>query len=128
MDRAYNNSIFHTDDWLGRRRHRLRSENSKCIRWHPARAWERAARLSAALAFPLETCDPKQQRPGLYINNSTKNVVLNNSIEVNSLVGVYAVGVCTGTLIKGNTVLNNPPPNGTTNIVTSGATGVTVTP
>jgi hypothetical protein len=43
-------------------------------------------------------------------------------------VGVYAVGVCTGTLLKGNTVLDNPPPNGTTNIVTSGATGVTVTP
>ena len=65
--------------------------------------------------------------PGLYINNSTKNLVLNNSITLNRLVGVYAVGVCTGTLLKGNTVLDNPPPNGTTNIVISG-TGVTVLP
>jgi len=52
---------------------------------------------------------------------------LNNSITLNGLVGIYAVGACTGTLLKGNTVVNNPPPDGITDIVNV-ATGVTVAP
>ena len=47
---------------------------------------------------PLQTVIQDNIGPGLYINNSTKNIVLNNSITLNRLVGVYAVGMCTGTV------------------------------
>jgi trimeric autotransporter adhesin len=127
MDRAYNNSIFHTA--IGR--------GAALTPPYPVIPNSAGGILLGAgtsgttiggPTFPLETSIQNNGGPGLYINNSTKNLVVNNSITLNSLVGVYAVGVCTGTLLKGNTVLDNPPPNGTTNIVTSGATGVTVTP
>ncbi len=127
MDRAYNNSIFHTTIGLG---------------VHVPPPFPIISNITGGILLgmgtngttiggpttPLQTVIQSNTGPGLYINNSTKNLVLNNSITLNSPVGVYAVGVCTGTLIKGNTIQNNPPPNGTTNIVISGATGVTVTP
>ena len=53
---------------------------------------------------PLQTVIENNGEGGLYIYNSTNNLVLNNSITSNRLVGVYAVGVCTGTLLQGNSV------------------------
>jgi parallel beta-helix repeat protein len=123
MDRAYNNSIFHTKIGLGALNVAIPNLAGGILLGAGT-----SGTTIGGPTFPLETSIQNNGGPGLYINNSTKNLVLNNSITLNSLVGVYAVGVCTGTLLKGNTVLDNPPPNGTTNIVTSGATGVTVTP
>ena len=65
--------------------------------------------------------------PGLYIDSSRNNVVLNNSITRNSLVGVYASGACTGTLIKGNTIASNGL-HGLVNVAISQATGITFQP
>ena len=124
MDRAYNNSVFHTKIGVGAGTAGAIPNTTGGI----LLGMGTSGTTIGGPTFPLETSIQNNGGPGLYINNSTKNLVLNNSITLNSLVGVYAVGVCTGTLLKGNTVLDNPPPNGTSNIVTSGATGVTVTP
>ena len=133
MDRAYNNSIFHTAIGRGASVHLpypvipnlaggvfLGPGTSGTTIGGPTGPLQNVMLLQAVMEDNLG--------PGLYINNSTQNVVLNNSITLNAPVGIYAVGVCTGTLIKGNTVQNNPPPNGTANINISNATGVTVTP
>jgi parallel beta-helix repeat protein len=127
MDRAYNNSIFHTTIGLGITvppPFPIIPNSTGGILLGPGTS----GTTIGGPTGPLQTVIQSNTGPGLYINNSTKNLVLNNTITLNSLVGIYAVGVCTGTLIKNNTVQDNPPPSGTTNIVTSGATGVTVTP
>jgi trimeric autotransporter adhesin len=123
MDRAYNNSIFHTKVGVGALNVAIPNLAGGIML-----GMGTTGTTIGGPTVPLQTFMQDNSGPGLYINNSTKNLVSNNSITLNKLVGVYAVGVCTGTLLKGNTVLDNPPPNGTTNIVTSGATGVTVTP
>jgi len=126
MDRAYNNSIFHTA--IGR--------GANITAPYPS-----IPNLTGGILLgmgtsgttiggptgPLQTVIQNNSGPGLYIYSSTKNLVLNNSITFNSLVGVYAVGPCTGTSIDGNTVQNNGA-GGTTNVVISGATGITFTP
>jgi hypothetical protein len=58
---------------------------------------------------------------------SKKNTVVNNLIEENSVVGVYASGVCTGTLISSNAIQNNGS-NGSNNVDISNATGITFKP
>ena len=78
-------------------------------------------------AAPLMNVIQSNTEAGLYIYYSKRNAVLNNSIEDNSLVGVYAAGVCTGTLISGNTILNNGS-NGSNNVDIANATGITFKP
>jgi parallel beta-helix repeat protein len=79
-------------------------------------------------AAPLQNLIQRNGNAGLFISGSTNNAVLQNNIQFNGVVGIYAVGACTGTVIEGNTVLNNPPPNGMTNVVISGATGISFAP
>jgi parallel beta-helix repeat protein len=122
MDRAYNNSIFHTKIGLG-----VTNVAVPNLAGGILLNMGTTGTTVGGPTIPLQTVMQDNRGPGIYINNSTNNLVLNNSITLNRLVGVYAVGVCTGTLLRGNTVVNNPPPNGTTNIVIS-ATGVTVAP
>jgi parallel beta-helix repeat protein len=76
----------------------------------------------------LQNLIQRNNDAGLSIYSSTENTVLNNNVQYNGVVGIYAVGVCTGTSIQSNTVLNNPPPSGTTNVVLSGATGISFAP
>jgi parallel beta-helix repeat protein len=122
MDRAYNNSIFHTKVGAG-----ALDVSIPNLAGGIVLGMGTTNTTIGGPTGPLQTVIQDNLGPGLYIYNSTGNLVLNNSITLNRLVGVYAVGVCTGTLLKGNTILNNPPPNGTTNVVIS-ATGVTVAP
>jgi len=122
MDRAYNNSIFHTKMGLGAVNVAIPNLAGGVLL-----DMGTSGTTIGGPTAPLQTVIQDNFGLGLYIYDSTENLVLNNSITLNRLVGVYAVGVCTGTLLKGNTVLDNPPPNGTTNVVIS-ATGVTVTP
>jgi parallel beta-helix repeat protein len=122
MDRAYNNSIFHTKIGLG-----VTNVAVPNLAGGILLNMGTTGTTIGGPTIPLQTVMQDNRGPGIYINNSTNNLVLNNSITLNRLVGVYAVGVCTGTLLRGNTVVNNPPPNGSTNIVIS-ATGVTVAP
>jgi parallel beta-helix repeat protein len=126
MDRAYNNSIFHTTIGLG-------------VSVPPP--FPIIQNLTGGILLgmgttgttiggptgPLQTVIQSNTGPGLYINNSTGNLVSNNSITLNSLVGVYAVGICTGTLLKSNTIQGNGT-GGTMNLVVSGASGIVVTP
>ncbi len=127
MDRAYNNSIFHSTIGLGT----SISGNYPSI---PNLAggillgMGTSGTTIGGGAAPLQNLIQRNSDAGLSINNSTKNTVLNNNVQYNGVVGIYAVGVCTGTSIKSNTVLNNPPPNGTTNVVISGATGISFAP
>ena len=119
MDRAYNNSIFHTTIGVG------------ASQLSPFQILPAASSLGPGTSgttiggptIPLQTLIQDNSGPGLYINNSTNNLVLNNSITLNSPVGIYAVGVCTGTSIKGNTIQGNTPTNSLIN-----ATGITFVP
>ncbi len=125
MDRAYNNSIFHTA--VGR--------GAALVAPYPVipnlgGGIQLGAGTSGTTiggpTGPLQTVIENNSGAGLYIYNSTANHVSNNSITLNKSVGIYAVGVCTGTSINGNTVQNNGV-GGATNIVNA-ATGVSVTP
>jgi hypothetical protein len=61
--------------------------------------------------------------PGLVIDSSTGNSVVNNQIEDNTTYGLFGTGTCTGTAVTNNTITGNA-----TNVDISGATGITVTP
>ena len=126
MDRAYNNTIFHSMIGLG----------TSIIGNFPS-----IPNLSGGILLgagtsgttiggpgPLQNLIQRNNDAGLSIYSSTENTVLNNNVQYNGVVGIYAVGVCTGTSIQSNTVLNNPPPSGTTNVVISGATGISFAP
>jgi hypothetical protein len=119
MDRAYNNSIFHTKTGVGALNVLVPNLAGGILL--------NTGTTGTTIGGPtvlLQTFMQDNRGPGLYINNSTNNHVLNNSITLNSPVGVYAVGVCTGTSIKGNTIQNNTP----TNMSLSNATGITFVP
>jgi len=64
---------------------------------------------------------------GLYINASTNNDVIQNTITYNRVVGLFATGACNGTFITDNTIENNGN-RGMVNINVSGATGITFGP
>jgi parallel beta-helix repeat protein len=126
MDRAYNNTIFHSMIGLG----------TSIIGNFPS-----IPNLSGGILLgagtsgttiggpgPLQNLIQRNNDAGLSIYSSIENTVLNNNVQYNGVVGIYAVGVCTGTSIQSNTVLNNPPPSGTTNVVISGATGISFAP
>jgi trimeric autotransporter adhesin len=123
MDRAYNNSIFHSTVGLGDILSPILPNGSGGI----LLGMGTSGTTVGGVAAPLKNVIQSNKNAGLYIYNSTKNGVLNNLIQDNAKVGVYAVGLCTGTLIKSNTVQNNGA-TGTTNIMTTGSTGVTVAP
>ena len=126
MDRASNNSIFHTAIGRGAALtppYPVIPNLSGGILLGPGTS----GTTIGGPAIPLQTVMQNNFGPGLYINGSTKNLVSNNSITFNSAVGIFAVGVCTGTVLKGNSVLNNGA-GGTVNVNTASATGVTVTP
>lgn len=74
---------------------------------------------SAALANTIQSNDDA----GLFINNSTSNDVVGNSITLNSVVGLYAVGNCSNTYVWNNTITDNGA-GGTNNIDVSNATGI----
>jgi trimeric autotransporter adhesin len=122
MDRAYNNTIFHSMIGLG-------TSISGNFPWIPNLSGGILLGMGTSGttiggAGPLQNLIQRNNDAGLSIYNSTKNTVLNNNVQFNGAVGIYAVGVCTGTSIKSNTVLNNPPPAGMTNVVITNATGI----
>jgi parallel beta-helix repeat protein len=78
-------------------------------------------------AAPLLNVIQSNKVAGLYIYYSQENTVLSNLIEDNSEVGVYASGVCTGTLIRNNSIQNNGN-NGSNNVDISNAVGITFKP
>jgi trimeric autotransporter adhesin len=126
MDRAYNNSIFHSTIGLGTsitQNFPILPNGSGGI----LLGMGTSGTTVGGIALPLQNVIQSNANAGLYIYNSTQNAVLNNLIQDNTRVGVYAVGLCTGTLIKSNTVQNNGT-NGTTNIAISQATGIIFTP
>jgi parallel beta-helix repeat protein len=118
MDRAYNNSIFHTKVGVDALNVSVPNLGGGIV----LNAGTTGTTIGGP-AVPLQTFIQDNRGPGLLINSSTNNVVLNNTITLNSLVGVYAVGVCTGTSITGNTIQNNP-----TNVSLTNATGITFAP
>jgi hypothetical protein len=123
MDRASNNSIFHTAIGRGAALtppYPVIPNLSGGILLGPGTS----GTTIGGPAIPLQTVMQNNIGPGLYINSSTKNLVSNNSITLNSVAGIFAVGVCTGTVLKGDTVQNNGP-GGAVNNSTSTATGVT---
>jgi hypothetical protein len=122
MDRAYNNSIFHTKIGVGALNVAVPNLAGGIML-----GLGTTGTTIGGPSGPLQAVIQDNNGPGLFINNSTKNLVSNNSITLNSLVGVYAVGVCTGTLLKSNTIQTNGT-GGTTNLVVSGASGIVVTP
>jgi parallel beta-helix repeat protein len=126
MDRAYNNTIFHSMIGLGT----SISGNFPSIPNGSGGILLAAGTSGTTIggAGPLQNLIQRNNDAGLSIYSSTKNTVLNNNVQYNGVVGIYAVGVCTGTSIKSNTVLNNPAPSGTTNVVISGATGISFAP
>jgi parallel beta-helix repeat protein len=122
MDRAYNNSIFHTKVGLGALNVSIPNLSGGIL----LGAGTSGTTIGGPTG-PLQTVIQSNNGPGLFINSSTKNLVVGNSIKLNGLVGVYAVGTCTGTVVKNNVVQSNGA-GGTVNVVTSGATGIVVTP
>jgi len=64
---------------------------------------------------------------GLSIVSSQRNRVINSLIEDNSQVGVFAIGNCTGTFLKGNTIQSNGA-GGTNNLNIAGSSGIIVQP
>ena len=127
MDRAYNNIIFHSMIGLGT----SITGNFPSIPNLSGGILLGAGTSGTTIggnAAPLQNLIQRNGNAGLFISGSTNNAVLQNNIQFNGVVGIYAVGACTGTVIEGNTVLNNPPPNGMTNVVISGATGISFAP
>lgn len=123
MDRAYNNRIFHSTIGLG-------AGSSGAIPNAYGGILLDIGSSDTTIggkAAPLHNVIQSNTAAGLYIYYSKKNAVLNNSIENNSLVGVYASGVCTGTLISSNAILNNGT-NGSNNVDIANATGITFKP
>jgi parallel beta-helix repeat protein len=123
MDRAANNSIFHTAIGRGAALtppYPVIPNFSGGILLGPGTS----GTTIGGPTIPLQTVMQNNIGPGLYINSSTKNLVSNNSITLNSVAGIFAVGVCTGTVLTGNTVQNNGA-SGTVNTSITSATGVT---
>jgi parallel beta-helix repeat protein len=126
MDRAYNNSIFHSTIGLGTsitQNFPILPNGSGGI----LLGMGTSGTTVGGIALPLQNVIQSNANAGLYTYNSTQNGILNNLIQDNTRVGVYAVGFCTGTLTKSNTVQKNGT-NGTTNIAISQATGIIFTP
>ena len=126
VDRAYDNTIFHSTIGLGAGRSgampKIPNESGGILLGIGSSGTTIGGR-----AAPLMNVIQSNTEAGLYIYYSKRNAVLNNSIEDNSLVGVYAAGVCNGTLISGNTTLNNGS-NGSNNVDIANATGITFKP
>ena len=126
VDRAYDNTIFHSTIGLGAGRSgampKIPNESGGILLGIGSSGTTIGGR-----AAPLMNVIQSNTEAGLYIYYSKRNAVLNNSIEDNSLVGVYAAGVCNGTLISGNTILNNGS-NGSNNVDIANATGITFKP
>jgi len=123
VDRAYDNTIFHSTIGLG-------AGSSGAIPNEYGGILLDIGSSGTTIggkAAPLLNVIQSNKAAGLYIYYSKKNTVLNNSIEDNSVVGVYASGVCTGTLISGNAIENNGT-NGSNNVDISNATGITFKP
>jgi parallel beta-helix repeat protein len=122
MDRAYNNSIFHSTIGSGAPTGAIPNLNGGILLGSGT-----SATTIGGPAIPFHNAIQSNDDAGLFIDNSNQNIVENNAINSNTLVGVYAVGVCTGTLISSNTILGNGVvvPN---NVDISQATGITFMP
>ena len=96
MDRAYNNINFSFHDWVGYQHHRKFPVYSKFIRWHPARC-RNERHDNRRQCRSLAEFDPTERECRIVHLRSTENTVLNNNVQYNGVVGIYAVGVCTGT-------------------------------
>jgi hypothetical protein len=119
MDRAYNNLIVHTKTGVGALNAVVPNLAGGIVLGMGTTRTTIGGPTSA-----LQTFMQGNSGPGLYINNSTDNLVSNNSITLNSPVGLFAVGVCTGTSIKDNTIQSNSP----TDFNIFNATGITFVP
>ena len=126
LDRAYNNSIFHTTIGLGISvppPFPIIPNSAGGILLGPGTS----GTTIGGPTVPLQTVIQSNGGAGLIIYDSTGNRVLNNIIQDNSIVGIYGVGTCTGTLINGNTVLSNGT-GPASNVYILGATGITYVP
>jgi trimeric autotransporter adhesin len=122
MDRAYNNSIFHSTIGSGAPTGAIPNLNGGILLGSGT-----SATTIGGPAIPFHNAIQSNDDAGLFIDNSNQNIVENNAVNSNTLVGVYAVGVCTGTVISSNTILGNGVivPN---NVDISQATGITFIP
>jgi trimeric autotransporter adhesin len=126
MDRAHNNTIFHSSVGLGTSitgNFPLIPNGAGGILLDTGTS----ATIIGGKALPLQNMIESNAAAGLAIYGSTLNQVLNNLIEHNNAVGLYAVGVCTGTSVTGNTILNNGN-SPAANVNTAQATGIIVGP
>jgi parallel beta-helix repeat protein len=123
VDRAYDNRIFHSTIGLG-------AGSSGAIPNEYGGILLDIGSSGTTIggkAAPLLNVIQSNKVAGLYIYYSQENTVLSNLIEDNSEVGVYASGVCTGTLIRNNSIQNNGN-NGSNNVDISNAVGITFKP
>jgi len=123
MDRAHNNFIFHSTIGLGAGLSGAVPNEQGGILLD---AGTRNTKIGGR-ATRLRNVIQSNEGAGLYIYYSTRNAVLNNIINDNSKVGVYAFGACTLTSIRGNTIQNNGA-SGTNNVDISKATGIIYRP
>jgi trimeric autotransporter adhesin len=123
MDRAYNNRIFHSTIGVGAGAAGAIPNAQGGILLDIGSS----GTIVGGKATPLHNVIQSNTEAGLSIYSSKQNTVLNNSIEENSVVGVYASGVCNGTLIGSNAILNNGT-NGSNNVDIANATGITFKP
>ncbi len=123
MDRAYNNSIFHSTIGVG-------AGLSGAIPNGQGGILLDGGTRNTTIGgrqTPLRNIIRSNEGAGLCIYSSTRNTILNNIISDNSDVGVYAVGVCTWTSIRKNTIQSNGA-GGTNNVDISKATGIIYRP
>ena len=123
VDRAHDNTIFHSTIGLG-------AGSSGAIPNEYGGILLDVGTSSTTIggrAAPLLNVIQSNKAAGLNIYYSKKNTVLHNSIEDNSVVGVFASGGCTGTLISGNAIENNGN-DGSNNVDISNASGITFRP
>lgn len=123
IDQAHNNFIFHTTIGLGAGiSGAIPNEQGGILLDAGTEDTKIGGRKT-----PLQNVIQSNKGAGLSIYSSTKNTVLRNTISDNSEVGVYALGACTWTLIKDNTIQNNGA-SGTNNVDISNATGIVFRP
>ncbi len=123
MDRAYDNFIFHSTIGSGALTLAIPNQNGGILLGSGTRAT-----TIGGPAVPFHNAIQSNKDAGLFIYSSNQNIVNSNVINHNAVVGVYAVGMCTGTVVSDNVVVNNPPTGATNNVDISQATGITYVP
>ena len=126
-DRAYNNSVYNTNIGYG-------DALSDGLEPSIPNEWGgvlldqgTSGSLIGGNKSPLGNKISSNDGGGITIWSSTKNYILGNQIKLNTEFGIYGVGVCTGTVISGNTIQNNGLID-LDNVDISEATGIRYTP